>query len=211
MKKTKFSVNALLLILLIFSVIAFFFTVTMERLADRTPVNQFLPVEGSPYAVRYSSVDPNGLYKGMENDCELIAEGDFGSGWGAFAAGDTLLLNEYRRTDLDLMFCDVVTVDARTGKKDVLLRDSLLRGVCASGEPVCVRGCMMPSNAPGVNSLCRLYRLTSDSFAAEPQAATLVYLDPETLEVVAELPIPDAYAPDFEALYLDRTMEEVTK
>ena len=52
MRSPKLSVNTLLLILLIFGGFTFFITLFIVRMADRTGVNTFNPVEGTDYAIR---------------------------------------------------------------------------------------------------------------------------------------------------------------
>ena len=208
MNRTKFSMNALLLIVIIFSALAFVFTVVLVDLADRTPVNDYNPIEGTDYAIRYSSLEPNGLYKGSENTCVLVAEGNFGSDWGAFAVGDKLYLNEYTSTDLGLLLCDIVGIDLNTGEKTVLYRDTVLRGQCASGELVCVAGCMLPADFPETNSLCRLYRLTRKD-AASPDGGEVIFLDPQTLSVVYSAQDDNVFSDGFEARYLQKPLAEV--
>jgi hypothetical protein len=57
---------------MIFAAIAFFFTIKMVDLADRFPVNEFFPIEDTEYAVKYSSLEPNGIYRGTENASSLV-------------------------------------------------------------------------------------------------------------------------------------------
>ncbi len=208
MKKTKFSMNALLLILLLFSVLAFFCMVTLDRLASQFPVNDYIPIENSEYAVRHSSIAPSGICRGGKNTAELLVEGNFGSGWGAYANGDTLLLNEYRNSRFGFLFCDLMRVDVSARTKSTLYENTVLRGVCASGEPVCVRGALLPAVHPETNALCRLYRLSAGSLSVNGEAEVL-FLDPETLTPVFSVREPGADADDFEARYLSRTLEEV--
>ncbi len=209
MNRVKFTMNALLLVVIIFSALAFFFTIVMVNLADRTAVNEYFPVEGTDYAIRYSSLEPSGLYQGPENTCRLVAEGEFGSEWGACKVGDSLYLNEYRSTELGLLLCDLVRIDLNTHEKTVLYRDTILRGTCASGELVCVRGAMMPADFPETNPLCRLYRLTEKNDAPE-SGADVMFLDPQTLEEVYTVTVADPLSPVFERQYLQKTLAEVT-
>ncbi len=210
MNRTKFSMNALLLVVIIFSALAFVFTIVLVDLADRRAVNEYIPIEGTDCAIRYSSLEPNGLYKGPENTCQLVAEGNFGSDWGAFTVGDRLYLNEYTSTDLGVLLCSVVGIDLNTGEKTVLYRDTVLRGQCVSGEPVCVRGCMLPANFPETNPLCRFYRLTEKNNAPEG-GADVIFLDPQTMEETYTVTVPDPFSPVFEKQYLQKTLTEVAK
>ena len=210
MNRVKFTMNALLLVVIIFSALAFFFTIVMVNLADRRAVNDFIPIEGTDYAIRYSSLEPSGLYQGQENTCRLVAEGDFGSEWGACKVGDLLYLNEYRSTELGVLLCDLVRIDLTTHEKTVLYRDTILRGTCASGELVCVRGAMLPADFPETNPLCRLYRLTEKNNAPEG-AADVMFLDPQTLEEAYSVTVSDPFSPIFEKQYLQKTLTEVAK
>ena len=207
MNKAKFSMNALLLIVIIFSALAFFFTIVMVNLADRTAVNEYIPLEGTDYAIRYSSLEPSGLYQGPENTCRLVTEGEFGSEWGACKVGDVLYLNEYRSTELGVLLCDLVRIDLTTHEKTVLYRDTILRGTCASGELVCVRGAMLPADFPETNPLCRLYRLTAKDAG---NGAQVLFLDPQTLEEAYTVTVSDPGSPIFEKQYLQKTLTEVT-
>jgi len=208
MRETKFGVNALILILLIASAIGFFFSVKMVDLSSRSAVNEFYPIDESEYAVRYSNLLPNGIYRGKhENTSVLVTEGDFGYDWGAALTGDTLIANEYKNTSLNVMLCDLVKIDLNTGKKEILRRNTVLRGRCASGELVCVSGLMMDINYPDTNYLCTFYELGNPD--GKPGTALISYLDPatgETLYSVREEAFPEKI---FEARYLDRTLEEV--
>lgn len=209
MNRAKFSMNALVLVAIIFSALAFFFTVAMVKLADRRPVNDFIPIEGTEYAIRYSSLAPNGLCRGSENANTLLLEGTFGADWGACAQGDNIFLNEYTTTDFGLLLCDVVRIDLPTMTKTTLYPDAVLRGRCASGELVVVSGCLLPADFPATDSLCRLYRLTSREMADRPEGGTVLFLDPQTLEEVHRVENPHVFAGDFEARYLSRPLSEV--
>ena len=208
MRESKFTLNAFLLVVLIFSALTFFVTVKLTGMADRTPVNTFTPIEGTELSVRYSSLEPNGLYRGSENVNTLVLEGNFGTDWGAAAVGSRLYLNEYRSTDLGVLLSNVVCVDMESLHKEILLRNAILRGRCASGELVCQCGAMLPANCPQDNALCRLYTLTAPSLSADG-SATVVYLDPESGQVLLELQDETTQEEDFAAQYLERTLEEV--
>lgn len=209
MRDSKFSLNAFLLVVLIIAALTFFITVKVVDLADRSGLNTFDPIEGTDVAVHYSSLEPNGLYRGTENVHTLLLEGNFGTDWGAAAEGDMLYLNRYDSTDLGVVLCDVVTVDLNTMEETVLLKNAVLRGRCASGELVCMCGEMLEANAPDENALCMLYAVSDPTLRSD--GATVVFLDPETGKVVYET--ADATDSDeaFEAQYLARTLEEVRK
>ena len=210
MRESKFTMNAFLLVVIIFSAFIFFITVkVMGMAADRRAVNTFTPIEGTEFLVHYSSLEPNGIYTGNENIHELKLEGNFGVDWGAAAVGDQLYLNAYRSTDLGILLSDVVRVDTNTFRKEVLLKNAILRGRCASGELVCLSGVMLPANRPEDNALCRLYALTDAELSPDGNGAKVVYLDPETGDVLYEVQDDTAAGDDFEARYLNRSLEEV--
>lgn len=210
MRKDRFTLNALLLVTLIMSAIAFFFTVKLFTLADRSAVNEYYPIEGTPYAVRYSSLKPYGLYEGGNTTGVLRLEGQFGYDWGAAVQDDALYLNEYLRTDFGLLFCQVVRVDTGSFEKEVLLRDAILRGRCASGELVCLGSTMLPSDSPKTNPLCRLYAVSKPELRPESDRAEVLFLDPASGEVLYRVWDEHALGADFEARYLARTLREVT-
>ncbi len=209
MKKTKFTLNSFILIVIIFSVIAFFFTVKLTNMSDRFPVNEFYPIENSDLAVRYSSLDGNGIYKGDENTCVLELEGTYGSGWGAFLQGDCLYTNEYKSTDLGLIKCDLVKINTTTFEKELLYKDTVLRGVNKSGELVCQNGCIIESNHPKTNSLCSLYAMSSKNINPSSDSADVIFINPETGEAVYIVNDENALSDDFEERYINSSLEEV--
>lgn len=209
MGKSKFNVNILLLVLLIFGAFTFFITVYITQKADRSAVNQFYPIEGTDLAVRYSSLEPDGLYQGSENVNSLRVKGRFGFDWGAAQEGESLYLNEYASTDLGLSFCDLVCVDLRSYQKEVLWPNTILRGRCASGELVCVRNVLLPANQPKTSSLCAFYSLSVPALCPESDGAEVLFLDPANGEVLYSVFDDEAMTDVFDARYLARTLEEV--
>ena len=206
MRSPKLSVNTLLLILLIFGGFTFFITLFIVRMADRSGINTFNPVEGTDYAIRYSSLEPNGLYQGNEVVNSLVVKGNFGFDWGAALEGDRLYLNEYNTSDMGVMHSNLVRIDLTTKRKETLLTDAILRGKCASGELVCVRGVFLPANEPESNVLCKFYALTAPGLH---DGAEVLFLDPATGEIVYSVRDDGAMTEAFEARYLGRTLEEV--
>ncbi len=209
MRKSKLNVNGLLVVLLIFGAFTFFITVYITNKADRTPINQFYPIEGTDLAVRYSSLEPDGLYRGSENVHSLLVKGRFGFDWGAALEDRSLYLNEYTSTELGLTLCDLVRVDLTSFHKEVLWRDTILRGRCASGELVCVRNVLLPSNQPKTSPLCAFYSLSSAALHPESDRAEVLFLDPVTGEILYSVFDDGAMADSFDARYLARTLEEV--
>ena len=209
MNETKFSMNALLIVVIIFSALTFFFTVKMVDLASRFPVNEFYQIEDTEYAVRYSSMDPNGIYKGSESVNSLVLEGTYGYDWGLALKDDTLYINEYVTTDAGLLLCDLVKIDLNTVNKEILAKNTILRGSCKSGELVCMRDYIMPANNPKVNSLCKFYAMSAPDLNAMSASARIVYIDPVTAEELYSVVEDTPNAADFNAKYLDRTLDEV--
>lgn len=209
MRKSQFNVNILLLVLLIFGAFTFFITVYITHKADRSAINQFCPIEGTDLAVRYSSLEPDGLYQGTENVNSLRVKGRFGFDWGAALEGESLYLNEYDSTDLGLTFCDLVRVDLESFQKEVIFTNTVLRGRCASGELVCVRDALLPSNQPKTSSLCAFYSLSDGKLHPESDWAEILYLDPASGEVLYRVFDDEAMTDAFDARYLSRTLEEV--
>ncbi|MCR4709115.1 MAG: hypothetical protein K5653_02520 [Clostridiales bacterium] len=206
---TKFSMNALMVVVIIFAAIAFFFTVKMVDLADRWPVNEFYKIEDTDYAVRYSNLEPNGIYKGSEAASSLVVEGTFGYDWGVALEGDKLYINEYVATNVGLTLCDLVAFDMDDMSKQVIAENTLLRGRCKSGELVLMGDYIMPSNNPDVNSLCKFYSMSSPSLAKAGERATVIYLDPATGQVLLSLEDKSFKGDSFDNKYLDRTLDEV--
>ena len=216
MNDAKFNMNALLIVAIIFLAIGFFFTVKLGRIADRTLTNEYHPIEGTDLGVRYGAekaggiaAQASGLYRGGSHSRELLLEGTFGYDWGAAAAGGSLWLNEYTNTDLGLMHCRVIRVDMADFRRETVFEDGMLRGRCASGELVCLRGFLLSVNAPEVNPLCALYCLGAGDLRADGSGAEVLWLDPETGEVLYRQRAPAATAEDFEERYLLRTLAEV--
>ena len=209
-RKSKFSVNALLLLVIIFSAIIFFVTIKLVDLAYHPARNDYYHIEGTDCSVRYSSLLPDGIYTGDQITGTLRVEGRFGYDWGAAAAGDRLYINEYVSTDLGLMLCNLVRVDLETWEKETLLRDTVLQGTCASGELVCVGKSVMPAGHPGTNALARLYAM-SEGTDPSADGALILYLDPESGEIVWSVADTEGVTEDFEAKYLARTLEEVRR
>ncbi len=209
MNDTKFTLNALVLVVIIFTAIGFFFTVKLGKLADRSILNEYYPIEGTELGVRYGTEQPSGLYRGGDNSRELLLAGTFGYDWGAAAVENALWLNEYTSTDLGLMRCRLVRLNTEDFRREAVLEDTVLRGRCPSGELVCLRGCLMEANAPEVNPLCALYCMSLRDLEPDGSSAEVLWLDPETGEIVYRLRDGAAATAAFEARYLARTLGEV--
>ncbi len=209
MNDAKFTMNALVLVVTIFTAIGFFFTVKLGKLADHSAINEYYPIEGTELGVRYGTEQASGIYRGGSYSRDLVLEGTFGYDWGAYAAGDSLWINEYTNTDLGLMHGSLVRVDLASFRKETVFEDTVLRGKCASGELVCLRGCLLPANSPEVNPLCALYCLSAAELQPDGSSAEVLWLDPETGEILWRLKDPEAATEVFEERYLRRSLAEV--
>lgn len=209
MRESKLTFNGVLITVIIFAAIAFFITVTMTRMSDRTAINSYNQIEGTDYAVRYSNLEPDGLYKGDESNSILLTEGTFGYDWGAVVAGDFLYINEYKTTDLAVVVSQLVRINLNNGEKKVLYDNTVLRGKCASGELVALSNYLLPANKPGTNRFCKLYNLTVN--ADTENGADVIYIDSETDETVFTTKQTKGLKESFEDMYLNRTLEEVMK
>ena len=207
MRNTKFTVNAAVLVVLIFSALLLFFTIKLPSFADLEAQNDFFSVENSEVSVCYSNRRPNGIYTGSKLTGELQVEGNFGYDWGAAAVGNKLYINEYSGTDLGMTLVNLDVIDLNTFEKKVLLRDAILRGRLTSGELVVVSGFIMPTNYPETNSLIKLYSLSSDSFV--PGGATVLFLDPETGETKYSAFVNEPNGTDFDRLYFSKSLSEI--
>ena len=209
MKQTKFSINLMLIIVIIFSAIYFFATVKLvSAVSYRVPINEFFRIEGTDYAIKYSSMDPSGIYKGDENTGSLVLEGDFGFDWGLAVEGDTLYVNEVVSTDLGMIINQLDKINLETMEKQVMLENAILRGRCASGELVCIVNYTVPSNHPETNPLCTFYDLSNNFSRSEDSSAKVIFINPKTSETV--------YTTEnieneklFESIYLKQTLQEV--
>lgn len=210
MKNNKMSFNMILIIVACFSTIAFFFTVKLVNLADRFPVNSFNRIEGTNFAIKYSSLEPDGLYEGDENTCVLRVEGTFGYDWGSAVEGDYLYTNEYVTTTLGLVTPQLVRINLKDFSKEVLYKDTLLRGRCASGELVCQSNFIMPSNYPKTNSFCKLYAMSSDIDDVDNRF-DVIYINPASAQVEYTVENQFDLANKFDENFLEKTLEEVKK
>ena len=213
MRQSKFTFQAFLIIVLIFSVMAFFFTLFLSGMADKAwnpHVNDSYEIAGTDLTIRYSDKKGNGIFEGDPVNGVLKVEGSFGHDWGIALEGDYLYLNEYRTSTLGMMFCQLVRINLNTYEKEVLMHNTILRGQCTSGELVCVSGAMLPADFPETNPLCRFYRLTEKNNAPEG-GADVMFLDPQTLEAAYSVTVSDPFSPIFEKQYLQKTLTEVAK
>ena len=194
----------------VFSAVILVVTVVVPDMAYRAPEVVFAPIEDSGFAVKYDIYGSGGIFKGTESSAAPFLKGTFGYDWGAAYGGGKLYLNEYKNTDMSFTTCKVVAVDAVTAEKTVLMEDALLRGRCASGELVCIRGLIMPSFYPDANPFCGLYVMSSfGRLSRDGKSGEIVYLDPESGLAVYTVPCGDVFSKDFASRWLERTLAEV--
>lgn len=209
---TKFTMNALMIIVFFFSLIAIVSTVRTYDMGETVfLVTDHQPIEGTDLSIRYSTQEPSGIYRGPKNDDELMLEGEFGFDKGTTYCDGRLYLNEYYYSDAGLVFTNAFCVDTESFEDTLLVEDGMLRGRCKSGELVCTADSLLATNRPETNSLCRLYCMTSKIDPAS-DTLTILYIDPESGEVVYRTEgEKDMTGKEFEARWINRTLEEVRR
>ena len=212
MNRVKFNMNALLVIIIVLSALWFFINVWVFNNAKYVfIINDNYAIEGTDLWIHYGTTEPDGIYKGQAGTKELMLEGTFGYEWGLAVVGNDLYINEYRTSDLGMTFCNLVRVDMDTFEGETVAENTILRGRCASGELVCLGDCLLPSNKPTVNSLCKLYGMSSSKIRPGSNVATVMYIDAATGESVYTTQDTAVLTKGFQKRYLDRTLEEVRK
>ena len=211
--KAKFTMNALMVVVLLFSLIAIYFTVKAYDIGEHAfLIMDYQAIEGTDLSIRYSTKDINGIYRGPKNDDELMLEGDFGFDQGTTYSDGKLYLNEYHYSDADLVFCDAVCIDTETFEKTVMMQNAMLRGRCESGELVCTGDCLLEVNKPDTSSLCRLYGMTSMKINPSSDSVTVLYIDPASGEAAYKTEEEKGLTgKEFDARWINRTLEEVRK
>ena len=205
--RAKLTFNGVLVSISVFSAIAFLIVVKIMGMTDRTAVNSFNRIEGTDLAIRYSNIEPDGLYRGDSTNNELLVEGTFGYDWGAVVDGDSVYLNEYCVSNYALVVSKLVKIDLKTLKKEVLYDNTVLRGRCSSGEMVALSNYMLDANSPKTNRFCKLYNLGLN--ADYENNATILYLNPENGETVYSVQQKLMPKESFDERYIERTLEEV--
>jgi len=212
LNNTKFTMNALLVIVTVFSAIGLLFTVGLYDMGQHVYlINDYQAIKGTDLSIRYSTKDVSGIYRGPQNNDEPVLEGNFGYDQGTTYSEGHLYLNEYKYTDTGLTLCDAVCVDTDSFEKKVIMKNSMLRGRCASGELVCRGDCLLQSNMPETNSLCRLYAMTSSKLDPLSESATVLFIDPASGEIVYTAEDDSSSAEEFDERWLSLTLEEVRK
>ncbi len=200
----------MIMALIIFSALAFLFRVKLTGMADRTAINVYSKIDGTEdLAIRYSNLEPDGIYKGSENNNELLVEGTFGYDWGCVVEGDYLYINEYKTSDLGVLTSKLVKINLKTFEKQTLYNNTVLRGKCASGELVATSDYLLPANKPETNRFCSLYNLTASSSSDDREK--VLYINPENGEIIFSTAQNLGIKESFEEHYLEHTLEEVMK
>ena len=208
MGNSRLTLNGIMIIVIIFSAMLFFFTVTMVEMVNPYGQNEFQPIEGTDLAVKHSSVDENGLYQGPESTAQLVLKGNFGNDWGTTLSGNSLYLNKYAITSLGLIIPEVVRVDTETHEEELLYKDAIIRGRCASGEMIILTDYVMPTNYPDTNPMLKLYSMSS-GVDLDDKTLTVVFMDPGTGEVLYSLEDRAFLEKTFQKKYEDRTLDEI--
>lgn len=213
MSRSKFTMNALLVAVFLFSLIAVYLTVEAYDLGEHAfLITDYQPIEGTDLSLRYSTKDISGIYQGSQQDDALKLEGNFGYDAGTTYSDGKLYLNEYDYSNADLVFCDAVCVDTESFEKKVIMKNAMLRGRCKSGELVCVGGSLLSTNKPDTNSLCRLYEMTSPQLDPVADSVTVLFIDPASGETVYKAEGEENLTgKEFDARWINRTLEEVRK
>ena len=178
MNESRFSLNAFTLAVLCFSAIIFLVALIVPEATDSRLTNDFYPIEGTDFAVVYSTNKTDGIYEGYRQTGELKLEGTYGHDWGLVYAEPYLYTNEYTTTRLGLAQCSVVRIDLRSFEKEVLFEDAILTDQDESGELVITVGSLMPSAFPETNSLCKLYAMTDTNIDLENSDGQVIRFNP---------------------------------
>lgn len=212
MRQTKFSMNAFLLIVILLSGLYLFISVDVHDMATFVVTNDNYPIGETGYVVRYqqqNSHDASGIYTGELSHDKCMISGSFGHDWGAYLEGHTYYCNEYKKTKLGFMTCDVVKIDLETFEKELVMKDTMLRGTCASGEMICLQGAVLPGWFPKTNPLFRMFCLSSSRIEARQNAAVVHLVDPKTGADVGSVADDNAMTTEREHFYQESSREEI--
>ncbi len=210
MEQPKYTMNAFLVTVTIFSAILFFITVLISKLSDRSVTNLSYPVGDTGYYIRYATHIKSGIYDSSDVIANMMIEGSYGYDWGASVEGDDLYCNEYRTTTFGLMTCDLVRISLDDFHKETLMKDTMLRGRCASGELVCYRDVLMPGWFPDTDPLSDLYGLCRGKHF-DSSSASVCFIDPKSGNVLFETFDDNALSDERASYYLESTLQEVSR
>lgn len=212
MNNAKFSMNSVLIIVIIFTALILFFMLLVVDMSFTPARNEWYPVEGTDIAVKYSTKEGSGIFQGdYKNTAVLRIKGNFGYSWGNALEGDKLYLNEFKSSPFGMMNSKLVCIDINSFEKQTLYNDMLICGRCRSGEIVCLSRFIMPNNFPKTNALSELYALSENGVCPDKSGATVVFINAVSGEIVYSVFDPEAFGEGFTARWLDHTLEEVMK
>ena len=203
MKKTRFTLNSFIFIIMLFSALYLFITVDLYDMSDRSVTRANYPIGDTGYYVRYSSRDESGISLGDDLYSPVILGGYFGYDWGAAICGDWLYCNEYKNTRLGFTSSDLVRIRLSDMTKEVIAENAMLRGRCSDGSLLCYEGVVTANWFPQTNPLYSLYA-ASDGRLGSGEGAFVHVLDPsgeKDLELGYD---PGALSDEREAYYLER-------
>ena len=67
----------------------------------------------------------------------------------------------------------------------------------------------MPSLQPKTNEMARLYAMTSANVDPKSDKGTVLFIDPSDTKILYETEDDDVLSDNFDAFYLDHTLEEI--
>lgn len=209
MEQAKFSFQAFLITLMIFSGILFFFTVSLSGMSDIRAVNESYRIENTDYYVRYASHIESGIYDSDEADAKLLIKGNYGHDWAAVCEGGFIYCNEYRRSSFGFMTSDVVKISTDGFSKEILFKDTMLNGRNVSGQLILFEGVVMPDWFSDTNPLADLYGFASGKRIYKQKKALVCLYDPSKGKIVYHAEDENALAEERSFYYRNSTLEEV--
>lgn len=209
MRQTKFSMNAFVLVYILFSAAFLFVSVYLYDFADFSKSNDSYPIEGTDLFVRYADHIPSGIYDGEETYSNCLIEGRYGYNGSAQVSGNQLFINEYHNTKYGFMISDLMCISTDDFRKRCVAEDAYLLGTCKSGELVFVRGTGLANWFVQTNGLYPLYLSSSSPSENLKEGPEVIYLDPVTSEEISAGHDPDALSEKRQNYYLSRTLSEV--
>ncbi|MBR1758547.1 MAG: hypothetical protein IJ744_07470 [Lachnospiraceae bacterium] len=209
MREPKFTFNAFIFIVILFSALYFFANVSLFNLLVPPAINDTHEIENSDYVVRYNTIIPSGIYDGSDSWSHLMIEGEFGYNWGMVAKEDALYCNEYHTTTFAYMTTDLVRIDLKTFEKTIVRKDAMLVGETTSGELIYLDGCVMANWFPATNPLYRLYGAANRSLLKGENGAMVCFYNTGDANVVYQVEDLNALTDARQAYYRSHSLAEV--
>ena len=209
MYREKFTYNAFVVTFIIFSAILLFFTVSVFDMSDTSIINESYKIEDTNYYVRYTTHIPSGIYDSDEKLANLLIEGKYGYDWAAVHEGDYIYCSEYHSTTFGYMTSDLVKISLKDFSKQIIMKDAMLNGRCASGELICYKGVLMPNWFRNSNPLADIYAIGANSKIYEGNGALVCLLNPTNDEIVYEIEDKDALSENRTEFYRNSTLGEI--